>query len=61
LVELAEAALRQRGHGEEALLTPIQNRLFRRQNPGQRARKVYEIDGMPGLLRYAAIPPEIRR
>ncbi len=59
LVELAESALQQRGYGEETLLTPIHNRLLRRQNPAQRARQVYQLDGMPGLLSHAAIRPEV--
>jgi gamma-glutamylcysteine synthetase len=59
LVAFAETALRDRGYGEETLLTPIHNRLLRRQNPAQRARQVYLIDGMPGLLHYAAIRPEV--
>jgi len=59
LVTLAEKGLQQRGYGEERLLTPIQNRLLRRQNPAQRARQVYANDGMQGLLRYAAIHPEV--
>ena len=59
LVAFANAALERRGHGEEKLLTSIYNRLFRRQNPAQRARQVYEIDGMQGLLRHTAIRPEV--
>jgi len=59
VVSLAEDGLQRRGYGEEALLTPIHNRLFRQQNPAQRARKIYELDGMQGLLRHTAIRPEI--
>lgn len=59
VVDMAEKALQGRGYGEEALLTPIYNRLFRQQNPAQRARQVYEIDGMQGLLRHTAIRPEL--
>lgn len=59
VVEMAEAALKRRGFGEETLLAPIFNRLFRRQNPAQRARQVYELDGMSGLLNYTTIRPGI--
>lgn len=59
MVELAQEGLRRRGQGEEQLLTPIFNRLARRQNPAQRARQVFEIDGMAGLLNHAAIRPTL--
>ncbi|MEZ4862121.1 MAG: glutamate-cysteine ligase family protein [Caldilineaceae bacterium] len=57
MVDFATQGLARRGHGEEVLLTPIENRLLRRQNPGQRARQVYDLDGMAGLLDYATIRP----
>jgi len=59
LIALAQIALEQRGYGEEALLTPIHDRLFRGQNPAQRARQVFMVDGLQGLLRYSAIRPEV--
>lgn len=61
LVGMAEQALQQRGYGEETLLAPIHNRLFRGQNPAQRARQIYMIDGLRGLLDYATIRPEVQR
>lgn len=59
IVDLAAAALEQRGYGEERLLSPIYDRLARRQNPAQRARQVFDLDGMNGLLHYATIRPGI--
>jgi gamma-glutamylcysteine synthetase len=53
----AETALRQRGQGEEQLLQPIHNRMYRGQNPAQRARHIFQIDGMRGLLAHTAIRP----
>lgn len=55
LVAIAEKALKSRCYGEEDLLEPIHNRLFRRQNPAQRVRQIYTLDGLPGLLRHTAI------
>jgi gamma-glutamylcysteine synthetase len=57
ILDFAEAALRQRGQGEERLLHAIQNRMYRRQNPAQRARNIFQIDGIPGLLAHTAIRP----
>ncbi|HHW89257.1 MAG TPA: hypothetical protein GX400_23955 [Chloroflexi bacterium] len=58
----AEAALTQRGFGEERLLAPLWRRLERRQNPAQRARIVFRQDGMAGLLNHATIRPgEVKR
>jgi len=59
IVELAHTGLQRRGQGEERLLAPIFNRLERRQNPAQRARQVFAIDGMAGLLHHAAIRPTL--
>jgi hypothetical protein len=59
LVDMASAALSQRGCGEETFLTPIYNRLARHQNPAQRARYVHDLDGMPGLLHYTTIRPDM--
>ena len=61
MVELAQDGLLRRGQGEERLLAPIYNRLARRQNPAQRARQVFEVDGMAGLLSYATIHPAVLR
>jgi gamma-glutamylcysteine synthetase len=57
LVGLAQAALEERGFGEEALLEPLYERLYRRENPAQRARRVFLTDGPAGLLAHAAIRP----
>lgn len=57
MVELAADGLRARGCGEEVFMTPLQQRLERRENPGQRVRRVFQIDGMPGLLAHTAIRP----
>lgn len=57
-----EAALVQRGFGEELLLAPVWRRLERRQNPAQRARIVFRHDGLAGLLNHATIRPgEVKR
>jgi hypothetical protein len=57
-----EAALTQRGFGEERLLAPLWRRLERRQNPAQRARAVFRHDGVAGLLNHATIRPgEVKR
>jgi len=57
ILKLAEEGLRQRGLGEEQLLTPLWHRLERRQNPAQRARQIFQTDGMHGLLAHATIRP----
>jgi gamma-glutamylcysteine synthetase len=57
LVELAEKGLRLRGQGEEHFLQPLHDRLYRGQNPAQRARSVFRIDGLRGLLSQTAIKP----
>jgi gamma-glutamylcysteine synthetase len=57
-----EAALTQRGFGEERLLAPLWRRLERRQNPAQRARAVFRHGGVAGLLNHATIRPgEVKR
>jgi gamma-glutamylcysteine synthetase len=57
LVRLAEKGLQQRSQGEEYLLLPIFDRLYRRQNPAQRARAIFQNDRLPGLLAHTAIRP----
>jgi gamma-glutamylcysteine synthetase len=59
LLDLTARGLHSRGQGEEAFLAPLRERLERRENPGQRARRVFQIDGLPGLLRLAAIRPDM--
>jgi gamma-glutamyl:cysteine ligase YbdK (ATP-grasp superfamily) len=57
MVGLAQAALEERGFGEEALLEPLHERLYRRENPAQRARRVFLTDGRAGMIAHAAISP----
>jgi gamma-glutamylcysteine synthetase len=57
LVEMAAEGLRRRGQGEEQLLAPLYHRLERNLNPAQRMRRIFQSDGMAGLLRRAAIRP----
>lgn len=57
IVTLATTGLQQRGHGEESLMTPIHNRIYRRLNPAQRNRRIFDLDGMAGLLSQASIYP----
>jgi len=59
IVELATTGLQRRGHGEEQLLTPIHNRLYRRLNPAQQNRRLFDFEGMAGLLKYASIYPGV--
>ncbi len=61
VVQLARAGLASRGHGEEALLEPIENRLYRNENPAQRVRRIYRVDGIQGVLAHAAIRPAFTR
>jgi gamma-glutamylcysteine synthetase len=57
VVALAEMGLAARNFGEEALLAPIWTRLERNLNPAQRARAIFQADGLPGLLVQATIRP----
>lgn len=57
LLGMARAALLQRGFGEETLLAPLWERWERRENPAQRARRIFISDGLGGLLAHAAIRP----
>lgn len=61
IVAMAEEALRRRGFGEERLLLPIHNRLQRQLNPAQQARRIFQVDGLHGLLAHAAIRPALTR
>ncbi|MCL4861251.1 MAG: hypothetical protein KJZ93_17680 [Caldilineaceae bacterium] len=61
VVRHAEEGLRRRGQQEERFLRPIHNRLYRRQNPAQRARSIFQIDGLRGLLAHTAIRPGLTR
>ena len=55
IVAQAEDGLRQRGFGEESLLAPIHSRLDRHQNPAQRARAIFQADGMAAMIEAATI------
>jgi gamma-glutamylcysteine synthetase len=59
IVRLAAEGLRARGLVEEPLMEPIFERLARRENPAQRARRIYRTDGMAGLLAATAIRPRM--
>ena len=50
VLALAEAALARRGHGEERMLTPLWQRLEQRENPAQRARRIFAEKGVEGLM-----------
>ena len=50
ILALAAAALARRGYGEERMLTPLWQRLEQRENPAQRARRVYAKEGLGGLI-----------
>ena len=56
ILRLAEEAVRARGLGEERLFAPLWRRLEARENPAQVARRVFEKDGMAGLLAHTRIP-----
>ena len=55
LVEIAEDGLVRRGHGEEKFLLPVWKRIERRESPGMHARKLFEREGMQGLLKEIKI------
>jgi gamma-glutamylcysteine synthetase len=57
IVEMTDAALCERGFGEERFLEPLFKRLNRRMNPAQRIRAFYRTDGLNGLLNRASIRP----
>jgi gamma-glutamylcysteine synthetase len=57
VVRHVEAGLQARGLGEEILLAPIWRRLERQENPAQRARRVFQLDGLHGLLNHLTVRP----
>lgn len=59
VLSLAEDGLRSRKLGEEILLAPLYQRLERRENPAQHARRIFLTDGLRGLLAHTAIRPEM--
>lgn len=61
IVRLASQGLRSRNANEESLLDPIFDRLYRNENPAQRARRIFRSDGLAGLLRHVAIRPGEKR
>jgi gamma-glutamylcysteine synthetase len=61
IVQMAATGLEQRGQGEARYLLPIFNRLARGLNPAQRVRRLFQVDGIPGLLRHTAIRPRAVR
>ena len=50
VLALAAAGLAQRGYGEERMLAPLRQRLEERENPGQRARRIFTEEGLEGLI-----------
>ncbi len=52
---LVERGLERRGQDEEVYLGPLWERLERRQNPAQRMRQVYRLEGVEGLLGYTRV------
>ena len=60
ILALAAAALARRGYGEERMLTPLWQRLEQRENPGQRARRVYAKEGLEGLIELSDIESYLR-
>ncbi len=55
VLDRCEAALAARGRGEEALLRPLRARLVERRNPAQRALRVFQEEGLEGLVKSTAI------
>ncbi len=54
-VTIAQSGLERRGRGEAAFLSPIWQRLERRESPGQGARNLLKREGMAGLLEWARL------
>lgn len=55
VVDRAHAGLVTRGLGEETLLAPLLARLDRRQNPAQRARSIFQADGLAAMVQAATV------
>lgn len=53
ILDRAEDGLRRRGRGEEAFLAPLRRRADARENPAQRARRVFADGGVAALVREA--------
>ncbi|MDE0182635.1 MAG: glutamate-cysteine ligase family protein [Caldilineaceae bacterium] len=58
VLTLAEKALARRGQGEERMLAPLWGRLERRENPAQRVARVFEEEGVAGLVRVCEVSCE---
>jgi gamma-glutamylcysteine synthetase len=50
MLGFAEDALRRRNYGEEILLQPLWDRLNAKENPAQRAKKIFARAGMDGIV-----------
>ena len=60
VLALAASALARRGYGEERMLTPLWQRLEQKENPAQRARRVYAQEGVEGLMELSDIESYLR-
>ena len=60
VLALAAAALARRGYGEERMLTPLWQRLEQKENPAQRARRVFAQEGLEGLIELSDIESYLR-
>jgi hypothetical protein len=54
MLGFAEDALRRRNYGEEILLQPLWDRLNAKENPAQRAKKIFARAGMDGIVESCA-------
>ena len=55
ILHLACEGLQSRKANEAPLLEPLFERLYRNENPAQRARRIFRSDGIAGLLRHVTI------
>ena len=55
ILALTEAALASRGYGEERMLAPLWRRLAQKENPAQRARRIFAEEGLEGLIESVRI------
>ena len=60
VLALAQAALARRGYGEERMLTPLWQRLEQRENPAQRARRIFAEEGVEGLIALSDVERFLR-
>lgn len=59
ILHLMSQGLAHRGFGEETFLSPANNRLYRGENPAQRARRIYRAKQIDALLTHATIRPSV--